>query len=116
MKVKNLADFPQQLGDGRVIGAAGTEEDTREYDLKAVAEKDKSRAPGLTKEDKKRVKDGTLVVVEEVESKPTKPEKDEKMLSEGEVALDSSDKEKLPLMNAENNEGGTKGKQSGGKK
>jgi hypothetical protein len=61
MKVTNLADYPLQLGDGRVIGAAGTKQDTREYDL-----------PELTKEDKKRVKEDTLaVVVEEPEEKPS---------------------------------------------
>lgn len=66
MKVKNLMDYPQQLGDGRVVGASGTEQDTREYDLEALA-----------KEDKKRVKDGTLAVVEEVETKPIDTEKDD---------------------------------------
>lgn len=69
MKVKNLADYPQQLGDNRVIGAAGTKEDTREYDLEALAEEKPNRAAGLTKEDKHRVKNGTLVVIEEVEQK-----------------------------------------------
>lgn len=105
MKIKNLADYPQQLGDDRVIGASGTKQDTREYDL-----------PELTKEDKRRVKDGTLAVVEEVEPEKVEPEKTAKVLSEGESFVDSSGKEKLPLVNAENNEAGTKGKSNGGKK
>ncbi len=58
MKIKNLQDYPQQLSDGRVIGAAGTSADQRDYDL-----------PELSKEDKKRVKRGWLEVVEE--EKPT---------------------------------------------
>ena len=66
MKIKNLADFPQQLEDGRVIGATGTKEDTREYALEELA-----------KEDKKRVKNGLLTVVEEVEANTVETEKNE---------------------------------------
>lgn len=111
MKIKNLADHPQQLGDGRVIGAAGTKVDTREYDLEALA-----------KEDKKRVKDGTLAVIEEVETENSNTEKTEKKMtvetpSQGEKFTDNSGQEKLSSADVENNNAGTKGKSSnGGKK
>lgn len=110
MKIKNLADYPQQLGDGRVIGASGTKQDTREYDLEALA-----------KEDKKRVKDGTLAVVEEIEPGTLEPEnsKTEKTVgasSGGEQLIVDSGEEKIPLENTGIKDEGTKAKQNGGRK
>jgi hypothetical protein len=65
MKVKSLAHYPQQLGDERMIGAAGTvAASEREYDL-----------PELTREDKRRVKRGLLEVVQEEEKPADKTEK-----------------------------------------
>lgn len=63
MKIKNLADYPQQLGDGRVIGASDQKSDEREYGL-----------PELTKQDKQRVKNGSLTVIEEEEKPEPKTE------------------------------------------
>ncbi len=61
MKVKNLLDYPAQLGDGRMIGATGAHgSDERKYGL-----------PVLSKEDKQRVKSGWLEILEEEEEKPT---------------------------------------------
>lgn len=64
MKVRNLADYPQPLGDGRIVGAAGTSSDTRDYDLDE-----------LTREDKKLVKRGALEIVEEKPAEKPEPEK-----------------------------------------
>lgn len=63
MKVRSLQNYPQQLADERVIGAAGTAASEREYEL-----------PELAKEDKKRVKLGWLEVVEEKPAPPKEPE------------------------------------------
>lgn len=54
MKVKNLTNYPQQLGDGHIIGATATT-DERDYGL------DK-----LTTRDRQRVKEGRLEVIEEL--------------------------------------------------
>ncbi len=59
MKVKNLMDYPVQLGDGRMIGALGTKSDTRAYGKKE-----------LTDSDQKRVESGML----EVENLPVDAE------------------------------------------
>lgn len=59
MKIKNLQEYPQPLGDGRIIGAAGTSSDTRDYDLDE-----------LTKADKKLVKRGSLEILEEEAKSP----------------------------------------------
>lgn len=64
MKIKNLLNTPLQLGDRRMIGAAGTSSETREYGL-----------PELTDRDKRRVGQGALQVVEE---SPVEPEKKQK--------------------------------------
>lgn len=64
IKIKSLAHYPQQLGDGRMVGAAGTSSAEREYDL-----------PSLTAEDKRRVKRGLLLqIVQEEDKQPAKPE------------------------------------------
>lgn len=55
MNVKNLVGFPVQLGDGRMIGASGTNSDTRKYGKKE-----------LTERDQKRVDNGKLEVVKEL--------------------------------------------------
>jgi hypothetical protein len=51
MKVQNLLGYPVQLGDGRIIGAAGTDADKRDYLFKE-----------LTAEDQKRFERGDLRV------------------------------------------------------
>ncbi len=60
MKIKNLTDYPQQLGDRKMIGAAGTADEEREYGL------DK-----LTVYDQKLVKKNALEVIKE--DAPTAP-------------------------------------------
>jgi hypothetical protein len=51
MKVKNLTEYPMQLGDGRAIGA-GSE---REYGL-----------PELTERDQRRFQKGQLLATKEI--------------------------------------------------
>lgn len=76
MDVKNLLSFPVRLDDGRMIGASGTNSDTRKYGKKE-----------LTERDQKRFENGKLEVIKylpadaETTSKPPKPGKN---LSEGE--------------------------------
>lgn len=43
MKVENLADYPVQLGDGRMIGASGTDAAVREYKQATLAASDQER-------------------------------------------------------------------------
>jgi hypothetical protein len=62
MKVTNLGPLPVKLDDGRVIGAFGTPEDTREYD-----------AAKLSPRDHARVNRNELAVVVEDEPKPKAP-------------------------------------------
>lgn len=61
MKVKNTLGRPQELDDGRIIGAAGAESSEREYGL-----------PELGKNDKRRVKREWLAVVEDAEKTSVK--------------------------------------------
>ena len=65
MKIENLATFPMQLDDDRIIGAAGTKEAVRKYD-----------GEQLGKQDAARVRAGLLRVNEE--AVPTAPKADEK--------------------------------------
>lgn len=43
MEVKNLMNYPVQLGDGKMIGASGTNSDTRKYSKKELTERDQKR-------------------------------------------------------------------------
>lgn len=43
MKIENLQDYPMQLDDERVIGAAGTDTSRREYGLEQLSERDQRR-------------------------------------------------------------------------
>jgi hypothetical protein len=65
MIVKNLLSEPRQLGDSRMIGAAGTGSSSREYGL-----------PELTVRDKGRVDRNELEVVKETSDEPEKPAED----------------------------------------
>ena len=64
MKIENLTGYPLQLGDDRIIGAAGTAEAIRDY-----------AEPELTKGDKERVERGVLATVPQKndDDKPHEP-------------------------------------------
>lgn len=67
MRIKNLLNTPLQLGDRRMIGAAGTRSEEREFGL-----------PELTDRDKRRIDQGILQVVAAEEVTPIEPEKPKK--------------------------------------
>ena len=92
MKIKNLADYPQQLADGRMIGAAGTKSDAREYGLDE-----------LDARDKKRSERGMLKVLED---EPTLAANDGNKTGEVSGGKDGKDNAKVTVQ--ENPNGGSK--------